>query len=67
LQTSFQSDLRWELLPTSAPILNHSEKMFNSFITASSVTSIRAKRYILFGGDGIFYMHFNSLIMSIRQ
>ena len=39
----------------------------NSFITASSVTSIRPLRDILIGRDGIFYMHLNSLIMSIRQ
>jgi len=28
--------------------------------------SIRLQRYISFGPDGIFYMHFNSLI-TIRQ
>jgi len=40
---------------------------FNSFVTASSVMSICLQGYILFGPDGIFYMHFNSLITSIWQ
>jgi len=38
-----------------------------SFITASFVTSIRPLRYILFGRDDIFHMHFNSLVMSVRK
>jgi len=29
--------------------------------------SIRLQRYILFGPDGIFYMHYNSLFTSFRQ